>query len=225
MWIAKLKLKHKDCPITTRCKKFNVPVYSYPLGWYKEKNYKYATTLCFFESPNKDSKQKFLDELSKDNRIKNLEISSDTFIYEIKLSEGGQHVMLYYEAKLLFPKPVINSPDGNEYWEVASWKKEDISNFIKHLKKNMDVCQVISISQTKLSEIYFPNIAPNLSEEQKKALKIAYANNYYSYPRKITIEKMAKIAKKGTSTFQEHLRKAEIKILPHFISNYLKKEK
>ena len=65
---------------------------------------------------------------------------------------------------------------------------------------------------------------PNISKEQKNALKIAYNNNYYSYPRKISIENLAKLAKKSTSTFQEHLRKAEIKIMPNFIANYLIKK-
>ena len=88
----------------------------------------------------------------------------------------------------------------------------------------MDVCQVININQTKLSEFYFPNVMPNLSEEQKNALKTAYNNDYYTYPRKINIEQLAKISKKSTSTFQEHLRKAEIKIMPNFIANYLIKK-
>ncbi len=59
------------------------------------------------------------------------------------------------------------------------------------------------------------------AEDFPEAKKPAYANNYYSYPRKISIEELAKIDKKATSTFQEHLRKAEIKILPNFIASYL----
>ena len=224
MWIAKIRLKHKDCPITTRCEMFNIPVLSYPMGWYEERGVKYATTICFFETTNKEAKLRFLEDVKNDKRITNLDISGDVFIYEIKLTKGAQHLMLYYEKKLLFPKPVVNSPDGNEYWEVASWKKEDIQIFINQLKKSMNVCQVLNINQTKLSEFYFPNVMPNISKEQKNALKIAYNNNYYSYPRKISIENLAKLAKKSTSTFQEHLRKAEIKIMPNFIANYLIKK-
>src|SRR3989338_5138925 len=225
MWLCKLKLRHSDCLITSRAEKYNVPVLSYPMGWYDQREIKYSTTICFFESVDKDAKHNLLEDLKKDKRITNLEISGDVFVYQIKLGKHGQHVMLYYERKLFFPKPVINSPDGFEYWEIGSWNKDDITNFIKHLKKNMDVCEVLFINQTKLSELYFPNVMPNLSEEQKNSLKMAYANNYYTYPRKIKIEELAKLAKKSTSTFQEHLRKAEIKIMPNFIENYLVKKK
>ena len=37
MWITKLKLMHKDCPIVTRCKKFKLIVLSYPSTWYEKK--------------------------------------------------------------------------------------------------------------------------------------------------------------------------------------------
>ncbi len=56
----------------------------------------------------------------------------------------------------------------------------------------------------------------NLPEKQKKAFLLAIENNYYEYPRKIELEKLAKIMKVSLSTYQERLRKAELmkKILP-----------
>ena len=64
---------------------------------------------------------------------------------------------------------------------------------------------------------------PKLTKNQKKAIEIAYNSGYYTYPRKMSLEDLAKIAGIGISTFQEHLRKAEMKLLPVIIENQLKK--
>ncbi len=221
MWIVKLKLNHKDCPIVSRCQKFHLIVLSYPSNWYETRGIKYATTTCFFQNSNEELNKKFLKELKKDKRITQLEISDNLFTYEIRLDKHGEHVMLYYNKNIIFVKPTVNHFDGHEYWEVASWKKEELERFMLQLEKHMDIFEVLKMRKTKLNDVYFPGLMPNLSKSQKNALEIAYQNNYYAYPRKITLEKLAKIAKISVSTYQEHLRKAEIKLLPIIIKNQL----
>lgn len=222
MWITKLKLRHEDCPIVTRCQKFKMVVLSYPSTWYTLKDYKYATTTCYFQSQDESKKKKFIADLKADKRITNLESSGDLFTYEIKLGKEGEHVMLYHSKQIFFVKPVMNHYDGHEYWEVASWKKEELQKFIKALEGHMDVCTIMKIEKSPLTDVYFPNVMPKLSKNQKKALALAYKNGYYMYPRHVTLEQLAKIAKVGISTFQEHLRKAELKLLPVIIEQELK---
>lgn len=222
MWITKLKLKHKDCPIVNRCQQFDLVVLSYPSTWYEKKGKKFATTTCYFQGNDEKQKKKFIDDLKTDKRITNLEVSGDVFTYEINLGKEGEHVMLYHNKNIIFVKPTINHFDGHEYWEVASWKREELQKFIKSLKSHMDICEIMKMENSPLTDIYFPNVMPKLSKHQKNAVEIAYENGYYSYPRKITLEKLAKIAKIGISTFQEHLRKAEIKILPAIIEYQMK---
>jgi predicted DNA binding protein len=224
MWITKLKLKHADCPIVNRCKKFHLLVYSYPSTWYEDKKQKYATTTCFFLSREDALKEKFLSDLKADKRITKVEVSGDMFTYEIKLASDGEHVMLYHTRRIFFVKPVVNHYDGHEYWEVAAWNKEELMQFIKSLKSHMDVCTIMKLEQSVLTDVYFPNVMPKLSMHQKYALELAYENGYYSYPRKINVQKLAKIAKVGVSTFQEHLRKAELKLLPGIIEQSIKQE-
>ena len=223
MWITKLKLKHEDCPIVKRCQKFNLIVFSYPSTWYTKKNKKFATTTCYFQSSDEKQKKKFIDDLKSYRRISNLEVSGDVFTYEINLGREGEHVMLYHTKEIIFVRPVVNHFDGHEYWEVASWKRAELEKFIKELKRHMDKCEILKLENSPLTDVYFPNVMPKLSKSQKEALEIAYRNGYYSYPRKITLEKLAKIAKIGTSTFQEHLRKAELKLLPVIIEQKIKK--
>ncbi|MBT6774079.1 hypothetical protein HOA91_01795 [Candidatus Woesearchaeota archaeon] len=222
MWITKLKLKHKDCPIVNRCQKFKIAVLSYPSTWYNLKGFKYATTTCYFQSQEEEKKKKFIANLKADKRITNLEVSGDLFTYEIKLSKKGEHVMLYHSKQIFFVKPVTNHFDGHEYWEVASWKREELQQFIKSLEKHMDYFKILKLEKSPLTDVYFPNVMPKLSKGQKKALELAYKNGYYSYPRKTTLEKLAKLSKIGISTFQEHLRKAELKLLPAMIEEQLK---
>ncbi len=217
MWITKLQLRHEDCPIVTRCQRFGVLVLSYPSTWYEKKNHKYATTTCYFQTNDEVKKKKFIDDLRADRRITNLEVSGDIFTYEIDLGREGEHVMLYHQKQIFFVKPVINHFDGHEYWEVASWKRENLEQFIQALKKNMDVATILKLENSPLTDVYFPNVMPKLSRSQKKAIELAYAQGYYSYPRKSSLGKMAALLKIGTSTFQEHLRKAELKLLPVII--------
>jgi predicted DNA binding protein len=224
MWITKLQLQHNDCPIVSRCKKYNLLVFSYPSTWYKKNNNKLATTTCYFQSENKNKKELFIKDLKADKRITNLEVSKDIFTYEINLKKQGEHVMLYHTKEIFFIKPTINHFDGYEYWEVASWTKETLQSFIKELKNHMNICNIQKIEKSPLTDIYFPNIMPKISIKQKQALGLAYLHGYYSYPRKVTLEKLAKLAKIGTSTFQEHLRKAEIKLLPVIIEQQIKSE-
>src|SRR3989338_1057797 len=222
MWTTKLQLKHKDCPIVNRCKRFKLIVLSYPSVWYEQNNKKFATTTCYFQSTDEAQKKKFLKDLGKDKRITNLEVSGDIFTYEIDLGKEGEHVMLYHTKQIFFVKPTINHYDGHEYWEVASWKRAELEKFIKSLKSHMNVCNILKLQNSQLADVYFPNVMPNISKSQKKALELAYLNGYYSYPRKITLEKLAKKAKIGTSTFQEHLRKGELKLLPVIIEQQIK---
>lgn len=225
MWITKLQLQHKDCPIVTRCKKFKILVYSYPSTWYSKKDHKFATTTCYFQNQDEPKKKKFIVDLRADKRTTNLEVSGDIFTYEIDLGKQGEHVMLYHTKQIFFVKPTINHYDGHEYWEVASWTKKELMRFIQSLKKHMDVCNVLKIENSPLTDVYFPKVMPQLSKSQKKAVELAYFNGYYSYPRNIKLEQLAKIAKLGLSTFQEHLRKAELKLLPVIIEEQIKESK
>ncbi len=223
MWIAELKLNHKDCPIVTRCQKFNVVVLSYPSVWYEKRGNKYATTTCYFQNVEDKIKKAFLKDLKLDKRITNLDIAGDVFTYEINLKKHGEHVMLYHQKQIFFVKPTVNHFDGHEYWEVASWDRKVIEQFIKELEKHMDICIILKLEQAHLKEVRFPQLMPQLSENQKKILEIAYKHGFYNYPKKKSIKDLAKIAKLSVSTFQEHLRKAEIKILPLIIEEQVKK--
>lgn len=215
--MTKLQLQHKDCPIVIRCQRFKVIVLSYPSTWYERRGSKYATTTCYFQSSEEVQKKKFLADLKEDKRITKLEVAGDMFTYEINLGKEGEHVMLYHTKQIFFVRPVVNHPDGHEYWEVASWERKELEKFIASLEKHIDICKILRFENSPLADVYIPNVMPKLSSHQKQALELAYAYGYYNYPRKISVKDLAKKAKLSLSTFQEHLRKAELRILPAII--------
>ena len=57
-----------------------------------------------------------------------------------------------------------------------------------------------------------------LTARQRQALLAAYNLGYYDVPRKISSEELAKRLKLGTSTYAEHLRKAERRLLSGVLS-------
>jgi predicted DNA binding protein len=221
MWVAKLKLMHKDCHIVPRCKKFHVTTYAFPAGAsggvFKDKQGRTCLTGIHIIQGSDDDRKKFLADLKTDKRLHKFEAKGSKFSYIYILPKGGEHVQLYYNPKLIFVKPVINSSDGFEYWEVASWEKQDLMAFIKDLKKHMDYFELLKMSRTELADVYFPQILPKLSEKQRGAIDYAFKRGYYSYPRKVDLHQLAKELKVSVPTLQEHLRKAEIKLLPFIL--------
>ncbi len=224
MWILKLKLMHKDCHIVPRCKKFHVITYAFPAGTsggiFKEKGYTYLTAIHFIKGEDKNKKL-FFKDLKKDKRVKKLEISGNKFSYLFQLPRGGEHVQLYYNPKLMFLKPVINHYDGFEYWEIGSWNRNPLTEFMSKLKKHMDYFELLKLEKAKLVDVYFPQIMPKLSDKQKKVIELACERGYYSYPKKVSLQQLAKQLKISVPTLQEHLRKAEIKLLPFILEQNL----
>lgn len=216
MWVLKLKLMHKDCHIVPRCKKFNVISYAYPTSSYTKNGKRLLTAIHFIQGEGKN-KKRFFNDLKKDERIRKLEISGDIYSYEVELEKKGEHVQLYFNPALSFVKPVINSSDGFEYWEIACFDKNILMKFVDDLKKHMDYFEILKFKNEKLKNIYFPNVLPSLSNKQKEVIEYAYKRGYYSYPKKVDLHQLAKELKISVPTLQEHIRKAEIKLLPFII--------
>ncbi len=220
MWKMHLKVRHDDCPVVTRCKRFGVDVLSHPSTWYALGTEKRVTHICFLQG-SPERKTAFMKDFEKDPHLVRLELEGDLFTYEYRLKRGGQHVQLYYNNRMVFVEPVFNSKDGHEYWHVASWDKAVLSKFFEDLVKNMDFVQMLSFGQSRLKNVYFPNVMPKLSPRQVQAVSLASQRGYYAYPRKVTLRELAKAAGVSLSTFQESLRKAEIVLLPKIIEQFV----
>jgi len=214
MWVLKLKIKH-DCSIGNRCAKYMVMSYSIPLGNWQEKRYFLTSERHTLEGKPEAIKE-FFNDIKKDKRVTNLEISGNTMFFIGKYKE--RIPSSFYSQKMFFTKPVFVDEQGYEYWEVASYDRRVLSNFLEQLEKqHYEHLEILLFKNIKLNNIYFPAIAPELTEKQKEAFELAVKEGYYDIPKRTDLIKLAKLIKISVATFQEHLKRAEAKIIPRLI--------
>lgn len=195
--------------------KYQVTDFVYLINSWQQKKRFYYTELHIIQG-TEDSKKKFIKDLKKEKAIKKLEQKGN---YIFTLNEEPLQKQYYspvFDSQVIQVKPVAQRTDGYEDWELASWDKEV-------LMKIMDVpvfdVELKSIEENKLSDIFLPHVYPKLSKKQKEAIELAVKEGYYDYPKKIDLEKLAKISKVKRQTFQENLRRAEKKIVPFLTEN------
>lgn len=179
MWVTKIRLKH-DCIIGDRCEKFNVVLQSYDLNK-ENKNNKVLTSSLHQIIGNKEDIENFISDLKKDKRTEYLEVNENTLF----LVESAQNKPVsQFTKKMFFVKPVIIDNKGYEIWEIASHKKEELMQFISKVRPICKEFALLSLKNTKLKDIYFPKVLPELTQKQKRALGLAIKNGYYESPKK-----------------------------------------
>jgi len=218
MWVARFKLKHEMDIFTERTSKFGVDFYAYPVTHYKKGNSILFVAMGFLEGEEK-AKDSFVSALKKDSRIKQIDRKGDylaILIHYPNTEIVQADLKTFYDPAIIHTEPVLNSRDGWEYWTVASFEKENLKQVIDSAAA-LHNGKLLSMQNRKLEDFYIINIKPKISKKQKEAIQTAFKEGYYTYPRKTDILKLAKILKISYATCQEHLRKAEIALLPSMI--------
>ncbi|MFH1752413.1 MAG: helix-turn-helix domain-containing protein [archaeon] len=208
MWTAKIKLKH-DCLLGNKCSKFNVSLQSTALSVYKEKGQDYSTSIhCMNGKP--ENLDKFIANLKKDKKVIKIERQENNFF----LFEKAIHkVNKFYKPEIFFARPVLIDNKGFETWELAAWKKKELTSFIEKVIEEINNCQLLMISKLKAKDIFFPKLIPDLTKKQEETMNLALKEGYYKTPKKTSLRKLAEKNKVSLATFQQHLRKAEEKLL------------
>ena len=210
MWVVKFRIKH-DCILGNRCKKFGVTLQSVNFSVLKMHG-RTITSSIHLMSGDKKSLDKFIGDLKEDKEVMNVERKGSMFFL---LEKAKEKAVGFHTPKIIFVKPITMLSDGNEFWEVASWEKEELSTFANNVKKAIKDFELLSFVETPINDIFFPRLMPNLTPSQKRAIEIAIGAGYFSSPRKTTMRSLAKSMGISVATFQEHLSKAEEKIMPN----------
>lgn len=103
---------------------------------------------------------------------------------------------------------------GIENWRVFI-EDENKTTLLSQLDK-VGALRVDQISRLKLStdgRLAMPSPVSNLTSRQLRVLRVAVDGGYFESPRRIDSRELAKKIGIAQSTFLEHLRKAETKIL------------
>ena len=216
MWSLKFTVKNIDSIYTLISAKYpEVTDYLYPVDHYKKENKVFIVGMHVLEGPAEEQK-KFAATLKKHKKTKEFEENGPQLITLI--AEEEPFYTQLFAAELYHPAPVVVQ-SGYERWHVASWNRKILEKLLATLERWKDKfpeLKLHALEKTNLSDIYFPKVFPELPEKQKEAFARALKRGYYRWPREADLQKLAKETGVALSTFQEHLRKAEARLLPFF---------
>jgi predicted DNA binding protein len=124
-------------------------------------------------------------------------------------------------ANLLQIMPTIYK-HGWEYYRVIAFRHEDVENFLQRIQEKgfqFEILSKIPFNGSISSSLTLTadSLFSNLTEKQINALLTAYNSGYYLLPRKADVKEIAFRKQVPRTTFQEHLNKAENKLIATLI--------
>jgi predicted DNA binding protein len=153
-----------------------------------------------------------------------------TVLHE-SIDESGLHVVTqsclcsleesiiqrFEEFNALYQPPTIHR-QGWVHYTVIAFDEADVRALLQDLEDDRDI-EVLS--KTAITEQQIPHsmLAPvdqlfeDVTERQMAALRLALERGYYEQPRKTSLRDLADQTAVARSTYEEHLRKAENKLL------------
>ncbi|WP_340101832.1 helix-turn-helix domain-containing protein [Salinibaculum salinum] len=123
----------------------------------------------------------------------------------------------FEEYNCLYQPPTIHR-QGWEHYTVIAFDESDVRALLQDLEADRDI-EVLS--KTAITEQHIPHsmLAPvdqlfeDVTDRQLAALRLALERGYYEQPRKTSLRELAEQTAVARSTYEEHLRKAENKLL------------
>ena len=219
MWYLKFKYKHSDCIYAPKLKELDLNGFFYHANNYTKGNFVYTSAIIRLVGDELNIKR-YVRYLKNHKAIVKIEVYDKIMFV---LAKHKRDVLIYeiiYNPALIYPAPAYMSKEGFEIIEVASWERKAIENLISSYEKSKttEYFEILQFKDRKMDELYISRLLPKLPPKQKEAITLAFKNKYYSFPRKINLDELAKFMKVSKQTFRENLRKAEAKIIPTFIS-------
>ena len=135
---------------------------------------------------------------------------------------GSNMVSGYLNDPSLLLIPPIAYENGWEYLRLIAFRHDNAKKFFARLREkgfNVEILRkmpfdgYISSSLTLTTDALFSG----LTEKQIDALLIAFAQGYFRFPRGADLQTIASKEKISRTTFLEHLKKAENKIITALI--------
>ncbi len=123
---------------------------------------------------------------------------------------------MLFQAGCLFQPPAIVR-GRYELQTMLAPSSDNIRRLFRLLKRNKRDYKTLGIREVEPGPRMLFTVEESgiLTPKQLDAIRIAFKRGFYSYPRKIRISDLAKEAGSARSTFQEHLRLAEIRLITH----------
>ena len=160
---------------------------------------------------NEKNKKRLIQDAGKQAELVKIELKND---FAVLVTKQPLFTEVFWDPRIIRPAPtIINFKEKKHIWELASFDKKILMKVFKTAKKYLGA-EMLKLKQEKISNISITRLLPEITKKQKRALEIAINNGYYDYPKKVKMEKLAKIMGVSYSTYQAHLKKAEGHIIP-----------
>ncbi len=215
MWVLKFEIDGSESLFGKIAKKFNINLTGYPISSYEKDKQLFVNIVATLSGEEKN-KKKLIAFIKKDKHILNLE-EKDNFL--VLLVKEDYSFKPFYNPHFVHINPVLVDKEGKYLLHIASWDRKKIEQLINFASKIYRY-KLIKIKQEKIENISLIGLQPNLTQKQKRVYELAVESGYYEYPKKITLDKLAKISNLSYSTFQQHLKYAEKKINNFFLGKY-----
>lgn len=123
----------------------------------------------------------------------------------------------FEQFNCLYQPPTIHR-QGWEHYTIIAFDEGDVEELLQDLVADRDIDV---LSKTAITEQQIPHsmLAPvdqlfeTITDRQMAALRLALESGYYEQPRGTSLRKLADRTSVARSTYEEHLRKAENKLL------------
>lgn len=123
-----------------------------------------------------------------------------------------------YEKYDFMEVPPSVMTGGWEHYRLVGFENSDLRGLLRHLDSigKAEVLYKKTIPEGVTDDTFIVSLSSlfgQLTDKQLKALVSAVEGGYYEIPKKVTTEDLAKRHRQPRTTFEEHVRKAESKIV------------
>jgi len=117
------------------------------------------------------------------------------------------------------PTSPVTVRKGFETYNLLAMNPEGIGKLARELSSIGDVKLLRAGDYRKSAS------GPVLTDKQKDALQVALINGYYGWPRRVGLVELANAAHISRRSMQERLRRAEAKLFPKAVQEYLEEKR
>src|SRR5579872_3590386 len=212
------KLQHAHCPYNEFSKKYPSVVISHWCNWSRD-----VLEIAHRDLENDPAMKLGIQELTK---------TLGTKILRKSYAKSNLQVVLMHCACDSIPPPTLPViekrnclelqpaiyAEGWEWYRIIAFSERDLKNLFKDLddKCSIEIVSRRSISDQSVRETFLVSSASlfgTLTQKQTRALMTALDNGYYRLPRSSTAGEIAELMGVPRTSFVDHLRKAENKVL------------
>ncbi len=214
MWVLKLELDSEKQFLGTMAIKNNITLSGYPLSASEIKS-SFEVINCGLMFGSENNKLALIESFRESKIVTNLEINQNFVIIQMKVPK---YMKPFFHPEIIQVSPVLINPNTKKHrWVLASFKRELLEKVLKFAKEKHNA-KLLKFKQEKINNISIASVLPSLSKKQYDAFNLAVNKGYYKFPKEIDLKSLAKLMKISYSTYQEHLKRAESKLLPSILN-------